>query len=70
MCQHPSCGSEILVLTSSEIEEGQGLRCSCGATMKKVYVRPQVTLCDAGEAVMQTRHSEDLTTVKVTKYLK
>jgi hypothetical protein len=39
-CQNPKCRSEIFVNTSSRVQGGSNLRCSCGEIMKKPYVRP------------------------------
>lgn len=39
-CQNPFCNGEILVTSSSEVEDGANPRCSCGSLMKKPYVLP------------------------------
>jgi hypothetical protein len=40
-CQNRACGCEILVLATSELENGANPRCSCGSLMKKPYVKPE-----------------------------
>jgi hypothetical protein len=52
-CQNPSCKSEILVMSSSEVESGTNPRCSCGSLMKKAYVTPAVRTYPATE---EARH--------------
>lgn len=41
-CQNRDCKSEIFVTSSSHLRGGSRLRCSCGAVMKKPYVRPEM----------------------------
>ncbi len=41
-CESRYCGSEFEVLASSEVECGINPRCSCGSTMKRIAVVPQV----------------------------
>jgi hypothetical protein len=52
-CQNPSCTSEILVMSSSEVEGGTNPRCSCGSLMRKPYVRPGMKTYPATE---EARH--------------
>ncbi len=40
-CQSRICQAEILVLASSELQDGTNPRCSCGQIMKKPYTRPE-----------------------------
>jgi len=48
-CQNPFCSSEILVMSSSEVEGGTNPRCSCGSLMKKPYVPPVLRSFPAAE---------------------
>jgi hypothetical protein len=41
-CQNADCRSEIFVTSSSRVQVGAKLRCSCGEIMKKPYARPEL----------------------------
>ena len=45
ICEYRYCGSEILVVEPSHVEEGMHPRCSCGGMMKrKIEAKPQATI--------------------------
>lgn len=70
VCQNPACGSEVLVVASSEMLEGRNPCCSCGHSMKKLYVKPGLTICELCQPLMQTQYSGNWATLKLTKYWK
>jgi hypothetical protein len=43
VCQNPECDCELEVTKAPLIESPIGPRCSCGAEMKKPYIKPSVT---------------------------
>ena len=49
-CESRYCGSEFQVVASSEVECGINPRCSCGSTMKKIFVTPHVKASEAAAA--------------------
>jgi hypothetical protein len=50
-CQNRECRSEIFVTISSRVQDGFKPRCSCGETMKKPYVRPELSTFESGKEV-------------------
>jgi hypothetical protein len=43
VCQNPECGCEIEVTKAPRSDAASNPWCSCGAEMKKPYVKPSVT---------------------------
>jgi hypothetical protein len=54
-CESRYCGCEFEVLASSEVECGINPRCSCGSTMKRISVVPQVKPGEVATAVATER---------------